>query len=106
MIRESVVTLSDDITHDACAIAAFRERLVQHLQDKGIKVSHLIEWCDSARSQYKLAQTFLHISEDAGRYEITITHCFHGSEHGKDESDGETGTVKTKLVLGYRSHHY
>lgn len=64
--------LSDDITNDACAAAAFRERFVQHLQDKGIKVSHLIEWCDGAGSQYKLAQAFLHISEGAASQDMKL----------------------------------
>ena len=101
LIRASFVMLSDDITHDACVVAAFGERLFQHLQFKGMNVFHLIKWCDGAGSQYKRAQAFLHISEDAAIYKIKISRCFYGSEHGKGDSDGETGSTCT----WHRSHH-
>ena len=83
--------LSDDITYNVCVVVAVRERLVQHLKDKGIKVSHLIEWCDGAGSQYKLAQAFFHISEDAAKYGIEITVSM--------DLDMEKVKVMARLVL-------
>ena len=58
------------ITHDSCAVLVFRERLIEYLKDKGIEVTYLMKWCDAPK-QYKLAQAFLHVTEDASRCQVS-----------------------------------
>lgn len=96
--RESAVMLSDDINHDTYAVSHFRRRLIEHLRTQGILVSLLIEWCDGAPSQYKNASAFLDLLDASNRLDVSIIRCFYGSEHGKGESDGESGVVKSKLA--------
>ena len=48
----------------------FRERLIEYLKDKGIEVIYLIEWCNAPK-QYKLAQAYHHVAEDASRCQVT-----------------------------------
>lgn len=62
--------VSDNTTHDSCTVAAFIERLIEYLEDKDIEVTHVIEQCDGALNQYKLAQTFFDLAEDVSRYQM------------------------------------
>ena len=96
---ESVVMLLDDLNYDVPAVSAFRKMLVSHLHSKEVKVSHVIECCDGSPNQYKCAGAFADIAESAQQLNIDITRCFYGSEHGKGESDGETGLVKSRLTM-------
>ena len=104
IMRETLVITSDDITHDSQAVSAFRKAAVKHLIEKrSVSLKNLIEWSDGCESQYKGVYAFKGTFEHAKLLGIRITSCFFRSEHGKEESDGETGVVKTKLqefILG------
>ena len=49
-------------SHDSCAVAAFRERSIDYMKDKGMLATQVIEWCNTLK-KYKLAQAFLHLGE-------------------------------------------
>ena len=36
-------------SHDSCAVAAFRERSIEHMKDKGVEVTYVIEWRDTLK---------------------------------------------------------
>ena len=68
-----------------------------------MQLQHLIEWSDGCERQYKQVYAFRKTVEDSLCTGIKITSAFFGSEHGKGESDGETGVVNCKLeehILG------
>ena len=75
LVRESVIIVSDDLNHDAQAVSSFRKRLIAHLRSKEIEIRHLIEWCNGAPTQYKLAQGFANIAEHS-ELNIQITRSF------------------------------
>ena len=96
--RELIIMLSDNLTHDAYAVSAFRKKMVLHLRSKGVDVAQLIEWCDGAGNQYKFVNAFVDVTEAAQELGLKIIRCFYGSEHGKGESDAKTGCLKTALA--------
>ena len=62
-----------------------------------------LEWSDGCESQHEGVHSFKQMFADACGTNIQITTAFFGPEHGKGESYGETGVVKTKLqnyILG------
>ena len=36
-------------SHDSFAVAAFRERSIEHIKDKGVEVTYVIEGCDTLK---------------------------------------------------------
>ena len=36
-------------SHDSFAVAAFRERSIEHIKDKGVEVTYVIEWFDTPK---------------------------------------------------------
>ena len=90
---------SDDITHDVSAVSSFRKAVVSHLcHTRSLPLQYLYEWSDGCESQYKGVYAFRQMVDDAKEASIKITAAFFGSEHGKGESDGETGVVKSQLT--------
>lgn len=64
------------------------------IKERGIDIKTQIHFSDGAPSQYKFAAAFSDISFAEDDYNFGIHRCFLGSEHGKGESDGETGVLK------------
>ncbi|KAG1662452.1 hypothetical protein GQR58_020948 [Nymphon striatum] len=87
-IRDSIIFLSDDIQHDRQAVKEFTLRALELLKQK-IVISKVTIWSDGAASQYKGKGPFM-TGYNAQR-------CYYGSEHGKGESDGETGVLSQAL---------
>ena len=99
LVRETLVISSDDITHDVAAVSSFRKTVIKHLKvTRSVPLQHLYEWSDGCESQYKGVYAFKQIVVDVVDAGIQITASFFGSEHGKGESDGETGVVKSQLT--------
>ena len=104
VVRESFMISSDDLTHDNYAVDAFRRKLINHLRNvRKLNLSHLIEWSDGASHEYKSVKAFKRLNGTAKELDLQITANFYGSEHGKSDSDGETGAWKSELskfILG------
>ena len=72
--------------------------MIGHLGNtRGIKLERLMEFSDGAGSQYKSINAFSQMNSAAKDNGLEICCSFFGSEHGKSESDGETGVIKTTL---------
>ena len=98
LVCESFVVLSDDLTHDYLAVDAFRRALINHLRNiRQLKITDLHEWSDGAGHEYKSVNAFRRMSKTASELKIRISSNFFGSEHGKADSDGETGALKLNL---------
>ena len=104
IVRESFMISSNDLTHDNQAVDAFRRSLIHHLREvRNINLTCLIEWSDGAAHEYKSVAAFKRASLTASELNLKINSNFFGSEHGKADSDGETGAWKsqmTKHILG------
>ena len=95
-IRDSVVVISDDLTHDSCAVSYFFDILLTHVGIHYSDCDTIHVWSDGCGSQYKSKHPFFNLSSNFNsNYKIIWN--FYGSRHGKSSSDGETGVVKTFL---------
>ena len=94
--RDSVVCISDDLTHDATSVKSFFAILGVHLRIYYPDVKHLIVWSDGCSCQYKSRDPMFNLSKSMN-LPVSMTWNFYGSRHGKSESDGESGVVKTYL---------
>lgn len=105
LIMESLVMLSDDITHDHHAVQEFRNRAIGSLQSRNVEIKAVIDFSDGAASQYKSAGCMADISHSEEDFGFPHMRNYFASEHGKGASDGETGLCKTEMelaVLGKR----
>ena len=57
VVKESLIFLSDDITHDHHAVQEFTKRALVELE-KSIRITKLTIWSDGAASQYKVMYVF------------------------------------------------
>ena len=94
--RDSVVCISDDLQHDAMAVQSFFNILKVHIQVHYPTLKHLTVWSDGCTAQYKSKEPLYNLSKSMG-LPCDVTWNFYGSRHGKSESDGESGVVKTYL---------
>jgi hypothetical protein len=89
-MRDSVVGISDDLTHDNSAVESFIHALFLHLSIHHPQVQTIIVWSDGAASQYKSKLPLYNISKTFGSKEYKVVWNFYGSRHGKSAADGET----------------
>ncbi len=85
------MTISNNAVHEFVNVA--NKHLVEN---RGIAIEREFQFCGGAPMQYKCAVAFADVSHDED-FNFLITRSFYGFEHGKGESDGETGVLKTKL---------
>lgn len=94
--RDSVCIISDDLKHDACAVAKYFETLLAHIGIMYPDIDSIIVWSDGCSSQYKSKLPFYSIA-NAFNSKFEIVWNYFGSRHGKSSADGETAVVKTFL---------
>ncbi|XP_057679842.1 uncharacterized protein LOC130908437 [Corythoichthys intestinalis] len=92
VVREAHIFMTDDIKHDHNAVNEFTKQSLSMISTK-ITVKRLTMWSDGAVSQYKNKST-LH---DMTMLFHKAQRCYFGSDHGKGESDGETGFLSQVL---------
>lgn len=97
VVRDSVVFVSDDLKHDASAVKVFLSELMEHLKMKVPTIKKLTIWSDGCASQYKSKLPFANIAKRFGHADIDIEWHYFGSRHGKNQSDGESGVIKSKM---------
>lgn len=103
--KESLVVISDSLTHNADTVYAFTSQLFAHLsQNPGpcpIKVIH--RYSDNCATQYKSKYAFQHMQLIEQNFEVKVIYNYTESGHGKGPSDGIGAAVKKKLermILG------
>jgi hypothetical protein len=89
LIRDEVVMISDDRTHDSYAVETFQVQLIKHLRGKSVTVKRIIQFSDNCAAQYKSFRTFDNISQLG----IAIICNFSGAKHGKGDADGVIGRL-------------
>lgn len=101
IVKESLIILSDHLTHDADAVFAFTEQLLIHLQNTPVKVLH--RYSDNCATQYKCRFAFEHLLVLEEKYNIQVVYHYTESGHGKGPSDGLGAGIKKRierLILG------
>ena len=102
LVRNSLIFLSDDLTHDYHAVEHFQEIAISKIKSfTTADVTRFIVFSDGCPSQYKGKGTFADLS--LSRH--NIERCYYGSEHGKGEGDGEIGCLNRSVdldILGRR----
>ena len=94
-VKEELIFLSPDNTHDSSAVASFVHEAIGHLTEKrGLSIGHLIQFTDGCSAQYKSKRPFKHIAVAQETYGFPVSRAFFGSRHGKGPCDGATGVVK------------
>lgn len=91
---ESMVFISDDLTHDSHAVHHFETCAMTDLKSRGLHFTKVIHFSDGCASQYKGRISFAdatHGAEDTG---VPVEKHFFGSRHGKGPCDAEIGVVK------------
>ena len=93
VVRHSVIIFSEDILHDYHAAHYFvnksRNMLREVLPDPEVRVT----WSDGCSAQYKSCGPFA----DLGFQVVQCSRNYFGSEHGKNDCDGEIGVVNKAL---------
>ena len=89
-MEDSTVFISDDLLHDAHAVAKMEDMYITRLQKTGLEFAHKVVYSDGCASQFKSKVPF---------YYIATTHStqrsFFGTQHGKSPCDALGGVVKT-----------
>ena len=97
VITDSIIFISDDLTHDHHAVQHFVRRSVQLLKEEGIPFNNLIQFSDGTPTQYKNRIAFADVSFAEQDIGIGSERHFFGSRHGKGPCDREIGVVKKSV---------
>ena len=88
---DSVVCISNDLTHDADAVSVYTDRVINFLGSvRGLTINYIYQYTDGCSSQYKSRKPFAHIA----RSKVAINRSFFGSRHGKSSADGISDVTK------------
>ena len=94
-VRESLILVSEDLTHDYNLVNAFQKVVSNHLNTaRDLKLRTFYRFLDGCSSQYKNKGPISDISYSQQDFGYTIHHNYSGTRHGKGASDGESGVVK------------
>ncbi|XP_071507484.1 uncharacterized protein [Diadema antillarum] len=103
-VTESIVMVSDDLTHDHHLVHEFHRRVTKHLTaTRGLNITKFYRFSDGCSSQYKSKGPILDISYGREDFGHIIHHNYSGTRHGKGTSDGESGVVKRKASEAVRA---
>ena len=101
IVREDIIHISDDRTHDKHAVNAFVAKSIAHLESKGVPVLEILEFTDQSSGQYKSKFTFNNIT----KFDIPYSRHFYGVKHGKGPSDRSGGRFKKSIRDAVKSKH-
>lgn len=92
--QEVLIFVSDDLTHDSHAVAAFLKTANQHLRERGLNIEREIIFSDGCAGQYKSDTPFIDVSYAELDFGFPIEKHFYGSRQGKGPSDGAGAVIK------------
>ena len=72
IVKEDLIHVTEDLSHDQDTVQAFLEASVEHLKQKGVEINKIIQFSDHAGSQYKSKTVFYTLS----KYDIPVTNLF------------------------------
>ncbi|CAG2222935.1 unnamed protein product [Mytilus edulis] len=98
--KESLIVISDSLTHDSNAVQVFTYKLIAHLRNNPdpcpINVIH--RFSDNCAAQYKNKVAFYNLTLLEETHDIRVVYHFTESGHGKGPSDGLGAAIKVELV--------
>ena len=90
-VREDHINfISNDKKHDVPFVEMCNTWLHQHYKDKGLTITHDVEYNDGCSSQFKCIRAFAALACRP----IKTTRIYTETSHGKSKSDGVGGVVK------------
>ena len=102
-----VITHMSDITlHDAHIVHYITKDCIEYIREHfpDIEWHKVIMWSDGCCSQYKGKKTFFYLNKLQNIFpELKIQRNYFGSEHGKGESDAETGIFSRQIKDAVKS---
>ena len=100
--RLVITHISDIHSHSAQLVFYMTNDCIRILSEMfpEVTMKKVYAWSDGCASQYKGKTSFYYLD----KCEIFIERNFFGSEHGKGESDAETGTISRKHLNAVRSN--
>ena len=99
IIHESLIFISDNLTHNAQFVQIVQKKILQHVRENvpHQKISVVHRFSDGCASQFKGKFAFGDLLNAAQTYGVEIRYYFYGTGHGKSACDGEGGVVKSYL---------
>ena len=94
--KESLIFISDDLRHDADAVAHFKSITYKHLADK-YGIVRIDEFSDCCAQQYRCGKSFVDIAMCTGP--MRVKHHYFEASHGKNSADGLGATVKHSATM-------
>ena len=100
--RVVITHLSDIHSHSAHLVFYITNDCINLLSNMfpEVQMRKVYLWSDGCASQYKGKHSFFYLD----KFEVIIERNFFGSEHGKGESDAETGTISRLYLNAIRSN--
>ena len=100
LLRLAITHLSDITNHDAMLVHHITKDCMEILSTRTrVQWTKIYIWSDGCASQYKGKHSFFFLQ----KLKIPAECHFFGSEHGKSESDAETGIISKKLNNAIKS---
>ena len=97
--KESLIVISDSLTHDSNAVQVFTYKLIAHLRNNPgpcpINVIH--RFSDNCAAQYKNKVAFYNLTLLEETHDIRVMYHFTESGHGKGPSDGLGAAIKGRI---------
>ena len=90
LVRQELMMLTDDKTHDALAVYAFENVMLKYFEETGVTVKRLFRFTDNCAAQYKCFTAFDLLS----RRQFPVEYVNFGARHAKNDADGYVGRIK------------
>jgi hypothetical protein len=98
VITDSVIFISDDLTHDQHAVQHFMTTSVKLLKTEGVPFDTLLTFLEGAPTQYKNWLGFVDCSHAPEDFDLQAERHFFGSRHGTGPCDREIGVIKKSVI--------
>ena len=96
--NESLVFISPDHRHDHHAVQHYTRLAIDHLRQRGMLCTRIVQWSDGCTSQYKSRGPFADIAASQHDMGVPVGRNYFGSRHGKGPCDGEAAVVKNHVA--------
>lgn len=100
---ESLVIVSDDLTHDKNSVWTFLDKLLNHLLSGHLGITKVAIFSDGSACQFKNRYILSSLPLLSLNHHINLTWSFFATSHGKGAVDGIGGTIKRCVWNGIKS---
>lgn len=96
IIKEYIICISDDVTHDHHFVHKARSHIAEYLKNIGANITVMHEFTDGCAAQYKSRHCMGDISNSEADYGFKTIRNFFETSHAKGEQDAAGGHCKTR----------